>query len=466
MTSESAFALPASIEIPAEPYTEEEAATLTRAIFAHLDVPQRRSQPAGKTILIDFFGIANAGKTKTTENIDRYFRRETFQVLCPPETAEIDEIRNKSTDNILVFQARHVAGVEDYVLNLAHNRDYHLAVVSRGLIDMLYWYERWVREGRAPEAHRTQARNRIYSLLELDLVDAFFFFMCSVEEAMRREYSGSITKKRGSNMNEEKLVEAHDIYRAVLDHLNTHIPGLPLFTIDTTHLDVGETAREVMRYLLPTLCNRFGILGSIVTPRSPGLMQRALQRITNFQEQVKLRGHVSREILERAGWVLEKTVEHCDTYLDVRLDRTEPYNAFGTLARIRETRIEGKEKVMRFQLGSTTSERLCLRRHPCEFAVSEHEAQDIANLYPLIRILAKKRAYYALHREPSNPDDVYMSVCVDTVEGLGTFTEIRAIGGPKRTYAHALLELATQLGFTPADIVEGSYLAMALNQQY
>ena len=118
MTSESTPALTAGFEIPVKPYTEEETATFTRAIFACLDIPQRRSQPATKTALVDFFGMPKAGKTKTTEKIDQYFRRQGFQVFCPPETAEIDEIRNKSTDNILVFQARHVAGVENYILNL------------------------------------------------------------------------------------------------------------------------------------------------------------------------------------------------------------------------------------------------------------------------------------------------------------------------------------------------------------
>jgi len=267
-------------------------------------------------------------------------------------------------------------------------------------------------------------------------------------------------------MNEQKLMEAHDIYRAVLEHLNAHIPGLPLFTVDTTNLGVGDTAREVMRYLLPTLCNRFGIYGDTVIPHSPGLMHRALQCATNFQEQLKLRGHARSQKLARAGWTLEKTVRHRDTYLDVRLARTEPYNAFGTLARIRETHTEDGNIVIRFQLGSTTSERLCLRRRPCEFEMSRGEAQDIMQLYPTIRTITKTRAQYKLHRVPAKPHDIQMSLCVDSVQDLGTFTEIRAMGSSERKYTHDLLELATQLGFTLSGIVEGSYLAIALNQQY
>src|SRR3989344_3542375 len=202
------------LPITHDAYTEEELAHILDAIRDTLDVPRRKSEEATKTLLIDFFGTANSGKTKTTEQIERVFRRSKMNVYCPPETAEVAEIRNRSVDNPLIFQARHLTGVQHYVLNLAYDRNFHVAVISRGLIDMLYWYERGHHEGLFSDQHYRSVRNQILEFLQMDLVDAFFFFRCSAEEALRREYSQSITQKRGSNMNEQTLAEAFEIYEA------------------------------------------------------------------------------------------------------------------------------------------------------------------------------------------------------------------------------------------------------------
>jgi len=77
--------------------------------------------------------------------------------FCPSETAEIETIRSRSVSAGGVFQAQHLAGVMNYVLNLAHNRDFSLAIISRGLIDMLYWYEKFLMKGLCDESHVNRA---------------------------------------------------------------------------------------------------------------------------------------------------------------------------------------------------------------------------------------------------------------------------------------------------------------------
>ena len=53
-----------SAGIPEEPFTGEELAIVLEALRETIDPPRRKSDPATKTLLVDFFGTANSGKTR------------------------------------------------------------------------------------------------------------------------------------------------------------------------------------------------------------------------------------------------------------------------------------------------------------------------------------------------------------------------------------------------------------------
>src|SRR3989338_2267014 len=103
------------------PFSDIETSVILELIHKTIDVPFRKSEPVPKTILIDFFGTQKAGKTKITEKIEQLFRRNKFKAFCPPETAEIENIRNLLTGDPVVEQLKHLTGVHDYVLNLSHH---------------------------------------------------------------------------------------------------------------------------------------------------------------------------------------------------------------------------------------------------------------------------------------------------------------------------------------------------------
>lgn len=445
------------LDIYEEPYTEQEASDILDTIRVVLDVPRRKSDPPTKTVLIDFFGTANAGKTVITAKIEQFLRRNNFRVFAPPETAEIAEIRNRSTDNPLVFQARHLAGVQNYVLNLSQDRNFHAVIISRGLIDMLYWYEKGVREGLYSETNHQSVRGLVFELLRMDLVDAFFFFTCSAEIALQREYNESLTQKRGSNMTEGALAESLDIYRAVLEDVEANVPRLPIFRIDTTDLNIKDTAQEVLRHLLPTLCTRCEVSGAQLFPRSLTLMKKKSAGGTRFEEQLKLRGHPPPDKLRQLGWTFTETKTEDDTYLNPHPEQVDSDGAFGEIIRIRR-----KDDKLEFIFKSLATDRIFSHRRPLRFDITPQEAIEVQELYQTILKLSKIRGQYRLNREfPEDPDHFFTLHC-DTLEGIGEFTEIRALGSGEITHTNELLELATELGFTPRDIVEGSYLALAL----
>src|SRR3989344_5063044 len=304
------------LDLPVEPFTEQEVSTILSAIFNTIDTPFRKSEPVPKTILVDFFGTQKAGKTKTTEKIEQVFRRHKFNAFCPPETAEIEEERNKLTDNQVVAQAIHLTGVQDYVLNLAQHPRCHIAIISRGLIDMLYWYEKGLRKGVYDASHVERVRNSIYELLKMDLVDAFFFFTCSVETAMRREYEGALTQRRGSKMNEKDVAETINIYNSVLRGVHENVSGIPVFHIDTSDMGVKQAGEEVLKFLLPTICDRFNVLVSRVMPFVPSLIRRHTNRSPHFEEQIKFVGHPDEAIVSGCGWNFVAEYWQEDTYLN------------------------------------------------------------------------------------------------------------------------------------------------------
>lgn len=443
--------------IPEKSYTEEEtSAIMSGGLFQALDtVSPSRSAPAKKTALVDFFGVNNAGKTEATRNIDRFFRRHGCQVFCPPETAEIDEIRNKSTDNIIIFQARHVTGVRDYVLNLAHSRDFHLAVTSRGLIDMLYWYARWVEEGKCTERHREIVRDEIYELLRMDLVDAFFFFFCSPEESVRREYEESVTRRRGSNITEEVVAKEHHIYCEVLDDVEKNIPNLPIFAIDTTSRKIKETGDEVLRHLLPTLCSRFRVPLSSIFLKSPILLRKAADSIRYIEEQLKLRGHPRPEKISAAGWGPWHKfgeVEQEDFYLNTDPQLTNTLSPFGENTRIRK---QGKLWLLYFKSGAP--DHLLSHRHPLMVPITYEEAQAALARYPVTRKIKKVRKHFLLQRNSEGPK---FTLHIDTIAGLGEFTEIRVLSEPDTAHTATLFSLAAELGFKLDDVAEGNYISL------
>src|SRR3989344_98087 len=293
------------LDLPVEPFTEQEVSTILSAIFDTIDTPFKKSEAVPKTILIDFFGTQKAGKTKTTEKIEQVFRRHKFNAFCPPETAEIEEVRSKLSDNPVISQAIHLTGVQDYVLNLAQDPRFHIVSISRGLIDMLYWYEKGLRKGLYTETHVQMVRNQIYEFLKLDLVDAFFFFTCSVETAMKREYEDALTQKRGTKMNEKDVGETLDIYGAVIREVNKNIPGLPVCHIDTSDLSVKQVGEETLKFLLPVICSRFNVPEYRFMPHSLSLMRKQAGRSFYFEEQLKFAGHPTQKRLDKTGWGFE-----------------------------------------------------------------------------------------------------------------------------------------------------------------
>jgi predicted adenylyl cyclase CyaB len=439
-----------------EVFSDEEASAILEAIKKKINIKFSKDEDVPKTILVDAFGTQNSGKTTITTKIEQVFRRHKFKAFCPPETAEIESVRNQLASDPMLSQAIHLNGVEEYLYNLAKHPRVHFAMISRGPIDMLYWYERDRRKGVYSDTYFQSIAGHIYEILKMDLVDAFLFFTCSVEAAMEREYLTALTQKRGSKMNEKDVAETLDIYKTVLDGVNKNVPGLPIFHINTSNLDVRAVGQEVLRFLLPTVCQRFSVPSSSFMPNSPTLMRKQARLSGVIERQLKLKGHPSKPIRGRSEGVLNQE----DVYLNFSPGTGDTNYEFDEILRIRKDDLG-----LRFMYKGQARDSMLSHRHPLTYHINSEEAERISKLYPVILTINKVRECYELDRNSVDVTGPMLTLHVDTIEGLGIFTEIRARGASDMDYTEELLTIATELGFKLSDVVRGSYLSLALKNK-
>lgn len=441
-------------------YTDEEIDAIMRALIPIINAPMSTTDPAPKRPLIDFFGLPKAGKSKTTEKLDRFFRRRGLNVNIPPESAEYATIRSRSQDIPFAFQLTHLTIAITQALTGAWTRDHNVTITSRGLIDMLVWFRDGANTGLYTSTQEQRVREFIYEYLRMDSVDAFFYFYCDPHVAMEREYGKSATKTLGSKMNPDFLTRIHDVYEAVLSDVEREIPGLPIVRMDTSNFkDEAETERATLVHLLPLLQKRFNVPRSKVLPRSPSLMRREAFSKAGFEEQIKLRGHPSQELVSRAGWKPIDTVTQVDVYLNPEPELEAGDRRFATIVRIREESGE-----LRLLYKSEANDSIFSHRRSTQVTIEADDAHEIREKFPEIATVKKSRMRYRLDRDPSKSEGHFFTLHVDSTD-IGEFTEIRARGTESRTHEEELLELAAELGFSPADIIRGSYLGHAMRER-
>lgn len=435
------------------PFTEDEMTAMAKAILKKIDVDIKSSGPAPKRPFIDCFGTQKAYKTAVTVEMEKFFRRNGYKTYCPPESAEHEDIRADAIDNPIIFQAKHLTVVMDQYLNLIKNRDYHLSTVSRNLNDMPYWYEKGLRKGIYSQRHADSAKEWIYELLRQGGTDVALFFTCSIDTAMKREYGQSVTQKRGSKMNEKDVAEGLDIYEKTLRELKLNVPDLPTFRIDTSDMTVKEATEEALKFILPTICIRYGVPDYSFMPYALSLVQKRAQHSTHFEEQLKLYGHPKVEAILKAGWKLMKESNQKDFYLNP--DTRTKINPLGEIVRLRK-----EDEEYKFMYKGASKDNLLSHRHPYSFTVDKKEADNILNSHELINTLDKHRLNYK--KDGSSGDGHFFTLHVDSVNELGNFTEIRAKGTQENHHTKELLALAEELGFRTTSIVNGNYLSLSL----
>ncbi len=219
-------------------------------ILKHLDAPLRKTDTPHKPLIIELFGDAKSGKDTQTQELDRWFRRRGFKVLVHQESAETKEIRTMSRSNTYLYEMCHFAYNFSNLLSATCNRDFHLIILNRGIVDTLVWLEWHKKRGTIPPAHIASASAFIEEGPWLQCLDSIFYLTCDLNTCLEREYHTSSKTQYGSRMNPEHLSLMQDCANTVALRLMLQFPTLPLLRRTTTHESIAETRDAILNFFI------------------------------------------------------------------------------------------------------------------------------------------------------------------------------------------------------------------------
>lgn len=238
---------------------EERAAERFSKILSVIDKPFRRSDPPPKTILFELFGSGKVLKTTLGVKLRQFFSRYGARVMLPPESAELEDIRGMSEDDVAAFQELHVAHVLENVLKYSESRVFHVAIIDRGLLDMRAWFLRLAKKDKMSEDARRRYDELLLESPAMFRMDAAYFLTAAPEVSWAREIDGSLTRRGGRKMNLTGLRQMAEIWEEVYADTKMRFPEFPLLRVDTNDGNIERCGWEVLEHLLGSLEKKFDI---------------------------------------------------------------------------------------------------------------------------------------------------------------------------------------------------------------
>lgn len=410
-----------------------------RVILRELDAPRRKSDVPIKPIIAEFLGLPKSGKDTQANELDRWFRRLGFHVLIHQESAETRDIRAIPRIDPYAYEMRHFAYSFANLLSANTSRDFHLIILNRGIFDTLSWLEWNKRRGVIRPEQAEYAKSFILNESSwLESLDGIFYFMCTVDTALKREYGNASVPVWGPRMNPEALTLMRDCIESVYQDMILRFPKLPIVRIDTTDRSIYEVTDEIVSFLVNSAAQRLRLGEEDFLPWNVGLMrEKALIRRT----EIKVRGRVEDRALREHGWDFQARYAEEDIYMALKgrpaLENDECFHV----------RAQGN-------------------RH---YFIYKREAPDFrsrASIPPVpipagsvSDLIAGFDVVGTLHKERELFTKEGLVLARDRVRELGDFVEIRS---PTTDSNTDLALLIRELGFTDSDIVPASYLRLYL----
>ena len=193
------------------------------------------------SIIIEFAGLPNAGKTSLIQELERDFNRSKgVKVVTFQEPAEIvPDILEKCSmerNTWTTFEAFQNQLVAKYT-------DADVVILDRGYYDAILWLEymdknKWC---TAPYLHATSTLlTKAGDNLKLK-PDCLFLFDCSVDESIKRRMQQS--DKPVSNSTKEFLTNYKETMQKFSKNFTNRFPDTKLFELNTTDL----TPKDMLR---------------------------------------------------------------------------------------------------------------------------------------------------------------------------------------------------------------------------
>ncbi len=416
---------------------------IATSVLKKLDRPQRKSENPMRPIVVEFCGLAKAGKDTQLVQIDRWLRARKYKLPLLQESAENKDVRAMPRIDAYAYEMRHFTYTFTNLLDAATSRIFHANFLNRGIVDTLCHLEWHFRNSTITERQKDLAHDFILEGPWMNYLDAIFVFICDIETALEREYGKDHRAQKvkfGSRMNPDALALMRECIDKVVAELRDKFPNLPLYTINTTSAGIAECRDEILSRIFDSVERRLEMTENDTLLWSPTLLRK---NAVIYGPALKVRAHPDENILRRLGWEIHGQFPEKDIYLRLKdqqfLEDDECFH-------LREWK--GHYWLYYKRGGKDPT----LRAKVCVPVPSECVEELLAGFDEEKIVVLKDRRVFVRRG---------FLLDMDEVEGFGQFIEIKA--PPQNTVAD-LLEIVKEFGLPEANIVRESYLMMHLKR--
>jgi thymidylate kinase len=208
-------------------------------------------QASDRPTFIEFSGSPKSGKSTCIDIVAHFFRRLNFRVLAPTEGA------SKRTpyylkDDLVAFNTWSACYALAHVLEgLYHSDEYHIAILDRGLFDVLVWFELLAINGMITR----EECERVHQFLLIEkwrsVIDMIFFFKADPSTSMERENRDKLIFDPGRAMNSPFLQALNEAYDRIHQRYAEEFPRFEVVdTSNSMSTSPSSTAFKVVSQIL------------------------------------------------------------------------------------------------------------------------------------------------------------------------------------------------------------------------
>lgn len=191
----------------------------------------------------------------------QFCSRYGARVMLPVESAELEDVRGFGESDALAFEELHTGHALVSALRYSESRIFDVIVLDRGILDRRAWFLDELRVGNITKEEWLRCDDFLRRSAALRRLTACYFFTCTPNVSLQREYSGALSKKRGKKMNEESLARKVGVWKEIYEDTLRFFPNLPCLEVDTTDCftedDIENIGWIIVEHLLSALEKKF-----------------------------------------------------------------------------------------------------------------------------------------------------------------------------------------------------------------
>ena len=214
-----------------------------------------QSNPLARPVFVEFSGTPKSGKSTCIDIVSHFFRRVGFNVLAPTEGASKRTPYYLRRD-LVAFNTWSASYALTHIIEGIHHSDrYHLAILDRGLLDALVWFQLLENDRQISGEIRETIHNFMLVEKWRSVIDSVFLFRADSTTSMEREYADKLIDEPGRAMNPGFLDSLNRAYSQVREEYGDKFKIIDIDTSKGESTTARSTAAQVADSILDLFPN-------------------------------------------------------------------------------------------------------------------------------------------------------------------------------------------------------------------